>query len=344
MLPAEALAPAARLRSRVARPVDCACPEDVPVPRWRRSRRTPGPAPMPVLKTRGSFRRYLIEGAPIDLSAPETFAALRDQAFRAIDDTPTEAESSGWVSPWDPTGRDLREDEVRFGARLALAIRLDKKRVPGSLVKIHALAEERAEREALGVEHLPKKKRQEIRQRVEADLLARALPSVALHQVFVDTLRRIVLLQGTSDRLATTLVQLFQRTFGRGLRELSAGPLAESLETDAERQRYIERLGPLLLMPPPRRLIEIVPFSPATPSRAANAEDEDAAEDADLGDAFEDGSEDGLRYAAREARGSADDAALDDAEDEAEEREDRGREDDGAFGAGLEAEDEEIAR
>jgi hypothetical protein len=302
---------------------------------------------MPVLKTRGSFRRYLIEGAPIDLSAPETFAALRDQAFRAIDDTPTEAESSGWVSPWDPTGRDLREDEVRFGARLALAIRLDKKRVPGSLVKIHALAEERAEREALGVEHLPKKKRQEIRQRVEADLLARALPSVALHQVFVDTLRRIVLLQGTSDRLATTLAQLFQRTFGRGLRELSAGPLAESLETDAERQRYIERLGPLLLMPPPRRLVEIVPFSPAAPSRAAAAED--AADDADLEDAFEDETEDELRYAAREARGSADDAAFDDAaladaEDEAQEREDRESEDDGAFGAGLEAEDEEIAR
>ncbi|MBK9384702.1 MAG: recombination-associated protein RdgC [Planctomycetes bacterium] len=289
---------------------------------------------MPVLKTRGSFRRYHIEGAPIDLTAPETFAALREQSFHAIDDTPTEAESSGWVSPWDPTGRDLREEDVRFGARLTLAIRLDKKRVPGSLVKIHAMAEERAEREALGVEHLPKKKRQEIRQRVEADLLARALPSVALHQVFIDTLRRIVLLQGTSDRLATTLAQLFQRTFGRGLRELSAGPLAERLESDPERQQYIERLGPLLLMPPPRRLVEIVPFTGGAADgdafrddrRSRAALDRDSIDAEELDDevsAFEDG---------------AFDDEVDAAEDDANA---------GGFGAGIDAEDaadEEVAR
>jgi hypothetical protein len=295
---------------------------------------------MPVLKTRGSFRRYHIEGAPIDLTVPETFAALRDQAFHAIDDTPTEAESSGWVSPWDPTGRDLREEDVRFGARLALAIRLDKKRVPGSLVKIHALAEERAEREALGVEHLPKKKRQEIRQRVEADLLARALPSVALHQVFIDSLRRIVLLQGTSDRVATTMVQLFQRTFGRGLRELSAGPLAERLENDPERQQYIERLGPLLLMPPPRRLVEIVPFTGGeTPRESRRTStrlddersqlDEAALEDDELEDA----------ELADEAFGADADAD--------EENADRDGAEDGAFGAGIDAADaadEELAR
>jgi hypothetical protein len=236
---------------------------------------------MPVLRTSGSFRRYFIEGAPIDASAPETYAAIAEHSFRGIDDSPVETEAGGWVSPWDPTGRDMREEDVRFGYRIALAIRLDRKRVPGALIKIHTQAEERAEREALGVEFLPKKKRQEIKDRVGAELLARALPNVALHQVFIDTQRRIVLLQGTSDRLATTLAELFHRTFERGLREATAGPLAERLETDPQRLQYIDRVGPLLLMPPTRRIMELVPFE--SPARSAvHSLDDDVPEEDDV--------------------------------------------------------------
>ncbi|MCB9881473.1 MAG: recombination-associated protein RdgC [Planctomycetes bacterium] len=213
---------------------------------------------MPPLRVSGSFRRFYYEGERIHLDTTEPYDAIRVNGFRSIDGSGSEAESSGWVSPWDPTGVQMEPEDLRVGDHLVLHLRMDKKRVPPALLKIYCAAEERAELQASGAVKLSRNQRKQIKDRVEADLLERALPNLSLYLLIFHPASESVLFTGTSEKVADAMMTLFRATFGGKLRPAAPGPMAEKLAPDHEHRSYIERTGPLLLAPKAKRIVGVM--------------------------------------------------------------------------------------
>ncbi len=120
----------------------------------------------------------------------------------------------GWVNVFNAGDTRFDLNTFLFDHYLVLSMRMDKKAVNGRLFQIllqRRLDEIRAER---GIERIGKKHKEEIKEALEEELLGRALPSVATHDLAWDVTTGEVLAFATSDTVADLLQGLFHDTFG----------------------------------------------------------------------------------------------------------------------------------
>ena len=173
---------------------------------------------MGVLKGTITTRRYRVLGdLPTDFR--ERYReALTAQAFRAAASRTYAEEVAGWVEIGNLL--DTRFEDAEhwlMDSYVVLGLRVDKKAVPGQLLRAHVAKAAREWCEAQGRSRCPAKVTAELRERIEDDLLARSLPKVSVYELVWNVDEGWLAFHNTSERVNDRMRTLFFRTFGHRL-------------------------------------------------------------------------------------------------------------------------------
>jgi len=153
---------------------------------------------------------------------------LRKHAFRPIDQGMEEL-STGWVH----TGNNQDSGFASPGDfwhdhYLAFTLRQDRRRIPASLLKAYLqVAEHEFLAENPGYTRVPKQKKGEMRESVQARLLARTLPVPSCHDAVWDTESGILAFTSLSRAAVDAFDTHFKKTFP-GLRLVAVHPFARA--------------------------------------------------------------------------------------------------------------------
>lgn len=162
-----------------------------------------------------TYTRFRICGSlPDDWRGPAD-EAVRKLAHRESLTSRSDEPNAGWVSMFDPGAAPA---DWLIGQWVVLSVRIDAKRVNGRLFKVlleRRLAEVRAEK---GVERLGKNHKQEIKEALKEELLARTLPSLRTVDLVWDTASGEVQVFTSSAKDLDIATSLFRETFALELR------------------------------------------------------------------------------------------------------------------------------
>lgn len=173
-----------------------------------------------------SFTRFqVVDPLPEDHLA--LFSERIEQyAFRPLDETSEIERSSGWVDV-------VNMFENRFPGRsflrppfLSISWRVDTRSVPSRALKQYCIAWENKIKEEEDLEFLPKKQRQEIRERGLAQLLRRAIPRSNTYDVVWNLETGLVYFGSVSQKLCDEFSEFFFITFGLPLKNVFPYTLA----------------------------------------------------------------------------------------------------------------------
>jgi hypothetical protein len=186
---------------------------------------------MGILSNTVSLAQYRVKGTPpkSDL-AGWAGERLAGSGFRSIEET-TEELSQGWVHLDDFTRSSFDEERAwRRANYLAFTLRRDRRRVPAIILRAH-LARAREEFLAAnpGYNHLPREKKEDLRDAHRGRLLARTLPSPSTADVVWDTRSGLVTFTGLGAPMLEAFEELFETTF-TGLRLVPEHPFARAEE------------------------------------------------------------------------------------------------------------------
>ena len=162
-------------------------------------------------------RRFLASGLPDDFRK-RLVESVCAHAFVAVPNASDAELRVGWVDVFNPANAVFEQATFMFDHFVCLTLRIDKKTVNGAYKKI-ALTERLAAIKVLrGVEKLSKTERTDAEEALDAELFARALPSVAAVNVAWDTDSGEVIIFTASEQVLELVKKRFEITFGAHLR------------------------------------------------------------------------------------------------------------------------------
>src|SRR5271155_5889914 len=152
-----------------------------------------------MLVGRGSltFRTYKVTGksaTPSPETVAEKLASFRFTGLGSAD----EGMASGWVAPEHLFDGEFQNIKMMRGHYMCFALRIDTRRVPGSLLAAHVAMEEKAWREANGTDKIPGAKRRELKQQIKTKLLEETPPNQRAFGVFWRIKSKKLFFQSTS--------------------------------------------------------------------------------------------------------------------------------------------------
>lgn len=167
---------------------------------------------MGFIKGTASFVRFSVEG-----NLPENpwdFIAERITtfSFRDIDDTYDE-ESLGWVSIHNMFDTDFKFASYAAGNYVCLTMRLDERKVSGAIVKKFVAKEEERVKKEKEIPKIPRAMKVEIKERITAQLLRKALPVPSVFDMCWDLEKSSLLFFSTNQKAQSLLEDLFKETF-----------------------------------------------------------------------------------------------------------------------------------
>jgi DNA recombination-dependent growth factor C len=160
-----------------------------------------------------SFTRFLVDGRPPPDYAESYPPRILRHAFREIDEAGDAEISVGWVDILDALDNRFEGESYFRGGYIAMALRMDVRKVPPRALAWHCRAAESEIRRREGRAFLPRARRREIRDQVRARLLRRAIPVSSAYDVVWNPSARVVALGSLSRKACEALVDLFRRTF-----------------------------------------------------------------------------------------------------------------------------------
>ena len=168
---------------------------------------------MGLLSNSGTFVRFVVEG-----EMPENFwefAAERiaANAFKDIDDN-FEESSIGWVSIMNMFDSQFAYASHAVGDYIVLAMRIDERKVPSSVLKKYCMKEEERVRKEKQVPKLSRGHRLEIKESIKLMLTKKAAPMPAVFDLCWNLANNTVLFFSTSAKVHIALEELFKETFG----------------------------------------------------------------------------------------------------------------------------------
>jgi len=172
------------------------------------------------VRASGSFRRYLADGRAV----AGGLAKLRDDAaalekrfhgqrFRSIDQAGSAVSSVGWTRGDGTVPARFDAGELWLAHKLLVgALRVDRKQLPSGALRVRRMEAEAAERRNAG-ERIAPARRREIVEKIEGELMARMVPSTAIHQMLWRAETGELLLNATSESANVAFRALFRETF-----------------------------------------------------------------------------------------------------------------------------------
>ncbi|MCX5908398.1 MAG: recombination-associated protein RdgC [Deltaproteobacteria bacterium] len=171
---------------------------------------------MGIKKGSVTFSRFeVVTDLPANF-ADEFDGQIRKGAFR--DFFPENEEKiMGWVGLQKICDREFAYANHTVGDYRVFSLRIDKKTVPGSLLRMQASEIERARIEELGIKRLPKSEREAIKDSVRTRLLLQAPAVPSLVDVCWNLSTSVVYVSTLSDKVLQEFQNCFMDTFGLNL-------------------------------------------------------------------------------------------------------------------------------
>jgi hypothetical protein len=171
---------------------------------------------MGLLKGTLTFSRYRIVG-----DSPDDFSAFVNKNIRkfAFQEFTSESEelSMGWTSIENVLDTQFEYANYALTEYLIFSLRVDKKNVPPSLLKIRSGEAEKAFLKERKQERLYKEQRRQILESVRLDLLSKALPIPAFFDICWRPSKNWLVFGSHSEKLNEQFVKLFERSFQQKL-------------------------------------------------------------------------------------------------------------------------------
>lgn len=167
---------------------------------------------MGLLKGPLTFSRFMVIG-----KVPSNFndminRQLRQYAFQDLAGSPEE-KTMGWTNIENVLDTDFREASYAWGDYLLFSLRMDRRSVPPSLLKIRALEAERHYLKETGRKKVDKIAREEIRDGVRQDLLSQSHPTPAFYEVCWSVSSGVLLFTCLSEKVMQDFQDLFKASF-----------------------------------------------------------------------------------------------------------------------------------
>lgn len=171
---------------------------------------------MGLLKGAVTFSRYRVVGALPD-HFPEFFnERIRRYAFQNIWRT-TDEKTMGWTSMENGLDSDFPYASYAQGRYMLFSLRIDRKSVAPSLLRLRTLEAERKKITESGQKKLYREQRGAIREAVRLDLLGKTLPIPAFHEICWSIPDHILTFGCLSDKVAGELQGVFRESFSLDL-------------------------------------------------------------------------------------------------------------------------------
>jgi hypothetical protein len=166
---------------------------------------------MGLLKGAFTFSRYRIQGDLPEPSGPFLKGQMKTYAFREMT-SGAEEKSKGWASIENVLDTDFAQASYAFGNYFAFLLRMDRKAIPPSLLKIKFLEAERKWRKE-NPGRRGKQQADEIKERIRLELLTRAHPSPSFFDICWAVAGKWLLFGSLTSKAGEEFEDLFKRTF-----------------------------------------------------------------------------------------------------------------------------------
>jgi recombination associated protein RdgC len=171
---------------------------------------------MGLLKGAVTFSRYRILGALPD-HFPDFFnERIRRNAFQTIWRT-TDEMAAGWTSLENCLDTDFPYASYAQGRYMLFSLRIDRKSLPPSLLRLRILEAERKQLAESGQKKLFREQREAIRESVRLELLGKTLPVPSFHEICWSVPEGLLTFCCLSDKVAGELQELFRESFSLSL-------------------------------------------------------------------------------------------------------------------------------
>jgi len=152
---------------------------------------------------------------PVNLDRVAIARAVSERAFREQDEHGmAKAEAFGWVAIHDPLVTEFDTADLFFQQYLVVGFRFDTRAVPAKLAWMDRRRAEDAYKAGQRLERLGRDTKREIKDDVEASLLARALPNPKLFECAWNLETEAVYFTGKLKSARDAFATLFRETFG----------------------------------------------------------------------------------------------------------------------------------
>ncbi len=188
-----------------------------------------------------SVRRYRAVG-----QVPEDFRtayadALTDNAFREPREWTPGLEASGWCQIHNLLDTEFEDiNRWLYNQYLVASLRMDKKSLPGNLLKAHLDKRIKAWCEEQGRPKCPARVKAEIKEQLQVELFEKTLPRVTTWEFCWDLQSGHVLFHNSAEKANDLFRKRFRQTFGLAL--LPWSPL-DFLADDPELSHALEITG-----------------------------------------------------------------------------------------------------
>lgn len=189
-----------------------------------------------------SFVRFSVEG-----DVPENiWEVVADRiaafSFKDIDDTHDEY-SIGWVSVLNMFDSDFEYASYANGDFVTLTLRVDERKVSPAILKKFCRKEEERIKKEKQVPKLGKALKSEIKERMRAELMHRAIPVPSIYDLCWNLSDSTLLFFSTNKKAQELLEDLFKETFGLYIMQQIPYLTAENL-LDEEQGQKLSKIGP----------------------------------------------------------------------------------------------------
>lgn len=182
---------------------------------------------MGLLSSSVALTRYMTLGKPREPFMETVRDALAQHAVQDIDGE-TEVKTVGWAGFEKHFSADFDPEFLANGEHLTFCLRMDKKSLPGKVVRKNVAILARKKLAETNRRYLSKEEKQDLREQVEAALLTKIPASPTVVDVLWDLSADEVWLFSTQKAAREEFEELFNKSFGMVLIPLFPYTLAEN--------------------------------------------------------------------------------------------------------------------
>lgn len=160
-----------------------------------------------------TFTRFFVRGELPERFRDRFVESIRLRTFEPLTPESEDQEHFGWCAVGRVLDLDLDHEKVFYNSYVNLGLRMDRWRVPGTLLRAH-LAD--AEQEALaksGREKLGKREKAELKARIITRLRKKLMPSMKVVDMSWNLDSGVVRFFNQSPRVHEQFMALFEKTF-----------------------------------------------------------------------------------------------------------------------------------
>jgi len=160
-----------------------------------------------------SYTRFYVQGDLPDDYQDAFVQAIQARAFEPLKHDSDEEQGHGWCVVDKPFDLQIEHEKVFANEYLNLALRIDRWRLPGPLLKAKLAEAEAAFMEKFKRDRLGKRQKEEIKITVVRQLRKQTIPAMKLIDLSWNTNEKILRFWSKSTKVFELFQELFEKTF-----------------------------------------------------------------------------------------------------------------------------------